>query len=981
MTFFICLALAARSLGDFETDADPGKWTGASCQLSAVEEHASSGRKALKAVFKDGASYPGLHAAEGILGDWSGFEHFEFDVHNAGGSTVRLSIRVDDGQSTGEYATQHNSTRSLVPGSNRVKVHLPTLKTISKRPVDLKTIKSVLLFMSKPKEDVTLYFDNFRLTRPAARVELEGFRGFDMGTDDSPLWAGFDRVTSETIYSPERGYGWLARGARSRHRERPDSLSCDYVRGGYGSAGKGPMSFRVDVPDAEHEVWVLTGTLSHYAFLQDRSYVLKCSGREVARVSSPGRDRSSFSYEGLDYRKGFSLWDTFIAPRFHEHRFGARPVDRAIVLEFSPSEGAEVAAVCVWPVSAKAGANAFLAQLNHLRREELTTWWKRVEHVEKGAAYQPTAEDTARGAVLFARSYMEDVYPNSLPRPGEVGQALEVFACPGEYEPVQFCIRPLRDLKDVRLQVSALSGGAGTIPPAAARVGRVQYHALSGGGLAHSPGKTWSVRPWYLVPAKEEDLEEGITRAYWLTVEVPRDFRGGEYRSTVALLSEGRTLAEVPLTLHVYPFELKTPPDVIYAHIYGVPAKEEWIHEDLVNFREHGMNSATISGTPRSPKRVGGKLAVDFSGADMFMRVAKKVGLTGPVPLFSMSIQGNTGHNSYSHMRFERVFKYPLKSDEYVRDFEELVRLVDEHAKANDWLPVLMYPSTEISNDTDLGWEFNNRLADAAHRVPGVKIISSINRPSDLNSLPKLDYVMYNDGVRISEETVRKAHEAGCVLWFQNIGGNRFSEGFYMWKCGAMGRRQFMVNCLYGDPFNEFDGPEKDSQSFLYPSKHGPVPTLNWERMREGVDDYRYLYTLDALAKESKDEKLAPEARAAIDEIMSRTPIKLSERDVAMRAAWDGWAVTRGYDRSTTFDAFRRELAKMAERLAAGAPVETAEAKPVPAEERPAPTPGEKRNRPAQRPAPGKTPAILIGILVVGLIIVTVGILMRRRSR
>ena len=29
------------------------------------------------------------------------------------------------------------------------------------------------------------------------------------------------------------------------------------------------------------------------------------------------------------------------------------------------------------------------------------------------------------------------------------------------------------------------------------------------------------------------------------------------------------------------------------------------------------------------------------------------------------------------------------------------------------------------------------------------------------------------------------------------------------------------------------------------------MPTLNWERMREGVDDYRYLYTLDSLAKET----------------------------------------------------------------------------------------------------------------------------------
>ena len=39
-----------------------------------------------------------------------------------------------------------------------------------------------------------------------------------------------------------------------------------------------------------------------------------------------------------------------------------------------------------------------------------------------------------------------------------------------------------------------------------------------------------------------------------------------------------------------------------------------------------------------------------------------------------------------------------------------------------------------------------------------------------------------------------------------------------------------------------------------YPSREGPIPTIQWEAMREGIDDIRYLMTLGNLLSWAKEQ-------------------------------------------------------------------------------------------------------------------------------
>ncbi len=87
--------------------------------------------------------------------------------------------------------------------------------------------------------------------------------------------------------------------------------------------------------------------------------------------------------------------------------------------------------------------------------------YKEVPFVETTPAPALTPVEKARGFLLFRRPIMDPVYPNTHPLPSERLQALAAFATPGEFEPLTFSIYPVRALKNLRVNVSPLTGEAG----------------------------------------------------------------------------------------------------------------------------------------------------------------------------------------------------------------------------------------------------------------------------------------------------------------------------------------------------------------------------------------------------------------------------------------------------------------------------------------------------------------------------------------
>ena len=76
---------------------------------------------------------------------------------------------------------------------------------------------------------------------------------------------------------------------------------------------------------------------------------------------------------------------------------------------------------------------------------------------------EPTEADRKRGYLLLAPASRGGVLPEYRPAPDEIGREVKIWASPGEFEPATFCVRPLRDLGEVRFEVGELKNKAGKV--------------------------------------------------------------------------------------------------------------------------------------------------------------------------------------------------------------------------------------------------------------------------------------------------------------------------------------------------------------------------------------------------------------------------------------------------------------------------------------------------------------------------------------
>lgn len=97
----------------------------------------------------------------------------------------------------------------------------------------------------------------------------------------------------------------------------------------------------------------------------------------------------------------------------------------------------------------------------------------------------------------------------------------------------------------------------------------------------------------------------------------------------------------------------------------------------------------------------------------------------------------------------------------------------------------------------------------------------------------------------------------------------RSSGGFGFYHRPAEAMFYWHYQTTVGDPFNDFDGGSRD-WCVAYPGDGtGLIPTTDWEGIREGIDDMRYIATLKHLAARAEAH---PEGKVAA--VRARTVLR-----------------------------------------------------------------------------------------------------------
>jgi len=518
----------------------------------------------------------------------------------------------------------------------------------------------------------------------------------------------------------------------------------------------------------------------------------------------------------------------------------------------------------------------------------------------------PTPAERAAGLMAYTVPDPGDFRPDGIPRPEEHVTKRSAFLTPGEYEPVWIGFSGLEELRGLTVRVDP-----GTAP-VAVEVRRIHFWPQRTG---------WRSRHWYMTPElllpcgegkkwvpaqrgvlQEQplDLKKGETAAFWLTLNAALDAAPGLYEATVTVMSEGHPALTLPLQIEVLPFVLQFPTDrywLLYCDAGRWSAMSEaQVLAELRDFARHG-----ITGLVEMPLG-----QVDLSGlqsgqvrfdATAFRKLAaqcQEAGLPGPHVC------------SYGGMpeRVREALGLPcdLMKETWPEALKSGVAAVARAAvEATADVPArwYFYGWDEPSGDNTYAiqdyqcWHQGGALTYATFYQLGF-----LEKAAEFLTAP-----CFVAGLISQEATARAAREGcaktGAEFWWYGTGSyvnpapqesrmfyNRYGAGYLFWKSGAQAEVSWTFCRPHEDVFNDFDGSavnpaEPKEQVTAYPhllrpddwsTYQGAIPTIAWESLREGVDDYLYLYTLQSLiaeAAESDEEAVRAAGRKAESDLQS----------------------------------------------------------------------------------------------------------------
>lgn len=481
------------------------------------------------------------------------------------------------------------------------------------------------------------------------------------------------------------------------------------------------------------------------------------------------------------------------------------------------------------------------------------------------------------------------VFPDLEPGPAEPARA-EVAR--GEHASVQVVVRSDSALAGLRAEVSDLerSEARDVLRPRPPRfVGYVPVDRPTQKPSSDQLRKPPAEYPDPLIEATAIDVPAGRAQPVWITVPIPTRTPPGTYRGTLQLAgtSDGQTVRlEQPIELEVYPavvgasrlwvtdwFAMHWP----HLEIQPQPESDEYyalLRRYARNLADHRHNVALISplGLARFAVGPDGKLAVDFGRFDRWVQIFKEEGVIG-------RIEG--GHIGGRKAGWDSEFVVTIHQ---VKDGKAVSDQVDPASPEADAFYARFLPAL-VTHLESRGWldSYLQHLADepipgnissyramaalARKYAPRLRIIEACHTKDLVGAIdvwvPQLNYLHAD----LAHYQARQ--RAGDEVWFytcvfpQGEYANRFIEQpllktrllhWINFRYGVTGYLHWGYNHWTADsPFTHttraHGGPPylpAGDPWIVYPGRDGPLDSIRFEAMRDGIADYELLSLLAA---------------------------------------------------------------------------------------------------------------------------------------
>lgn len=495
-----------------------------------------------------------------------------------------------------------------------------------------------------------------------------------------------------------------------------------------------------------------------------------------------------------------------------------------------------------------------------------------------------------------------------LPAGRLAAETLEIFGINLETVSAQCVIKANQDIRGVTVLVSPLvyvkRSSRGVLADCLWPASAIRWNFIGSIPIAENTSKyrkTDLIRPAparfpdYLAEDKEVYIEKGNYRAVYLTVRIPRNAQAGDYEGAVTIKTE-RGDKSLSLHLTVYPLTLPDERhlmvtewyttssfrkfhDISTGHLAVDTSDADRFYRMLKvyaeNMAEHRQNVFRVSlDLIISKQEANGRLKFDFSRFDKWADVFWN---TERMDLLETGFVARFGEGGWSSreivLRDFRVQKsrkgrlaaestnkvITIPGKEFLPQF---LPAFENHLREKGWLEkTVFHIADEPSNHNAMSWrkasEYVHRYAPALRRIDAIETTHCFDRLEIW--VPKLDHLA------TWYDVYRRAQSQGYELWFYTVG--IFQKGSYPnktvdvpliesrilhwlnYRFGLKGYLHWGFNRWTDDPF-EAPGKHRGDGWHVYPKKDGLINSLRWEQMRNGIQDYEYLWMLeDKIAK------------------------------------------------------------------------------------------------------------------------------------
>jgi len=394
-------------------------------------------------------------------------------------------------------------------------------------------------------------------------------------------------------------------------------------------------------------------------------------------------------------------------------------------------------------------------------------------------------------------------------------------------------------------------------------------------------------------------IPAGTSQQFWLTIYVPPETAPGPYHGTISVSPGNAAPRSLGLDLTVLPFTL-APPDRGLSMSYtpltsfaGVPLPGDpfvYLWQDHQDIRVHGMNSGAVYTPVTVTLGAGGAVEVDYSGLIQNMDMLREMGFSGPA------------HWRGIFRLYRDLQRLHVPTATLEATYTGVVSTVLSLRAERGWPEIYFFPVDEPFGDPAKEAELYY-LGSLIKQVPGALVEVSLGGAGSLppEADPFTDVRSYS-GWRvdrllpvqsfqdIADQAVTSGDRLGLYYNTRNMGGrpdfSRATWGLYLWNSPFEGEGVWTYHVFMGDPYDDTDGPTGDL-AYAYPDPargYAPMlPTLRWEGTREGIDDLRYLYTLEQAIATAQNDPSKAEAVARAQALLAQLRTDIAQYGPELR--------------------------------------------------------------------------------------------------